>query len=211
MYQLYYSPGACSMSVHVVLNELALPFELKRINLQEGEGQSAAFLMVNPRGQVPVLVDSSKAIREGGAIILYLLDEYKSILLPRSGMIRAAALEWLMFANATMHPAYSRAFFIMKNVADPVARDLLLKIVIDQINKLWDDVDNVLGKSRYITGKDITAADIMLTVIANWGGYLPQQPVLGNNIRRMLREVIARPSFAKALKAEQVEYKAATA
>jgi hypothetical protein len=46
-------------------------------------------------------------------------------------------------------------------------------------------------------------------VIANWGGHYPQQPTLGPNVKRMLREIIARPSYTKALKLEQVEYKAA--
>jgi glutathione S-transferase len=62
---------------------------------------------------------------------------------------------------------------------------------------------------RYICGKDVSAADIALTVIANWGSYYPQQPTIGPNVKRMLREIIARPSYTKALKLEQVEYKAA--
>ena len=211
MYQLYYSPGACSMAIHVVLNEMGLPFELKPINIQAGEGQSPEFLKINPRGQVPVLMADDQVIREGAAIVLYLMDEFKSALLPRSGKTRATALEWLMFANATMHPAYSKVFFILKNVTDPTVREQLLKTAIDQINKLWEEVDVILRKNRFTCGKDLTAADIILAVIANWGGYFPQKPVLGDNVKRMLREVITRPSYVKALKVEQVEYKAAAA
>jgi len=197
------------MAVHVVLNELALPFEAKLINLQAGDGQSPEFLKINPRGQIPVLVVDDLVIREGAAIMTYLMDEYKSSLLPRSGKARATALEWLMFANATLHPAYSRAFFVMKNVTDPAVKDELFKVVFAQVNKLWEEVDSVLAKNRFICGKDLTAADILLAVIANWGSYFPQPITLGTNVKRMLREVIARPTYQKALKAEQVEYKAA--
>lgn len=209
MYQLYYTPGACSMAVHVVLNELALPFERKLVNLEAGEGQSPEFLKLNPRGQVPVLVADGQVIREGGAIIVHLLDEYKGALLPRTGKARATALEWLMFANATLHPAYSRTSFILKNTTDAAARDQLFKLSLEKINALWEEVDAALVKNRFICGKDVTAADILLTVIANWGGHYPQRPTIGANVKRMLREIIARPSYTKALKLEQVEYKAA--
>lgn len=209
MYQLYYHPGACSMAVHVVLNELNLPFERKLINLEAGDGQTPEFLKLNPRGQVPVLVADGQVIREGGAIIVHMLDEFKSILLPRSGKARATALEWLMFANATMHPAYSRTSFILKNTTDAAAREQLFKVSLEKINALWAEVNTQLEKNRYICGKDVSAADIALTVIANWGSYYPQQPTIGSNVKRMLREIIARPSYTKALKLEQVEYKAA--
>ena len=207
--KLYYSPGACSMAVHVVLNELNIPFEAKKIDLQAGEGQTPEFLKLNPRGQVPVLIADNQIIREGAAIIIYLLEEYKSILLPRSGRARVTALEWLMFGNATMHPAYSRIFFIMKNVTDATQKDELFKVALEWVNKLWAEVDAHLVKNRFMCGKDFTAADILLTVYANWSSNFPQQVTLGTNVKRMLRDVVARPSYQKALKTEQVEYKAA--
>jgi len=211
MYKLYYSPGACSMAVHVLLNEMGIPFEAKKVSIQDGENQTPEFLAINPRGQVPVLADEDFIIREGAAIIMYLLENHNSPLLPRSGRPRAAVLEWLMFANATLHPAYSKCFFIMRNVQDKAQQDALFKIAIDQLNKLWAEVDTKLAKSQYICGKEISPADIMVTVFANWGSYFPMQPTLGNNVKRLIREISTRPSYQKALKTEQVEYKAAAA
>lgn len=209
MLQLYYSPGACSMAAHVVLNELGLPFEPKKVDLGAGEQQTPEFLAINPRGQVPVLVADGQVIREGAAIILYLMDEYNSSLIPRSGRPRATALEWLMFGNATLHPAYSRISFILKNVTDPAQQDALFRIALEKVNSLWAGVDAHLAKNRFTCGMSCTAADILLAVMANWGGKYPQPVTLGTNVKRMLREVIARPSYQKALKTEQVEYKAA--
>ena len=208
MYTLYYSPGACSMAVHVVLNELNQPVDLKKVDLQ-AQPRDAEFLKANPRGQVPTLVEDGHAMREGGAIIAYLLDKHNSPMLPKTGRARANALEWLMFANASMHPAYGKGFFIMKNVSDAAQKDALFKVAIDGINKLWADVDAQLAKTPYVCGNDISAADILLTVIANWGGYFPAKPIFGNNVKRLLKEVSSRPSYQKALKAENVEYKAA--
>lgn len=210
MYQLYYSPGACSMATHVLLNELGVPFEAKKIMLSAGEGQSPEFLKINPRGQIPVLVVDGFVIREGAAIMLYLMEEHGSSLLPKSGKLRATALEWLMFGNATMHPAYSRVFFILKNVTDEAQKTALLNVAMDNIDKLWAEVDAHLAKNRFMCGKDFSAADILLTVIANWGATtFPRKANLGTNVKRFLREVIARPSYQKAIKAEQVDYQAA--
>ena len=111
MYQLYYSPGACSMAVHVILNELNQPVELHKISLQEGDNRKPEFLRINPRGQVPVLVDDGFVIREGAAQIIYLLEKHKSPLLPASGKERAAALEWLCYANASLHVASAAATY----------------------------------------------------------------------------------------------------
>ena len=208
MYTLYYIPGTCSMAVHVILNELGEKVELKNVSAPQGQPRSPEYLKINPRGSVPTLVDSGEVIREGGAILTYLLDKHNSPMLPRAGSERARALEWLMFANATMHPAYGRGFFIMKNITDPAAKEQALKAAADQINKLWAEVDARLAKNPYICGKDITAADILLTVIANWSSNFPQIK-LGSNVKRLLKEIIARPAYQEALKIEQVEYKAA--
>lgn len=207
MMQLYYAPGACSMAVHAILNELALPFELKPVDVYAGEGQAPEFLKLNPCGQIPVLVVDDMAVRETAAIIMYLMDEYKSTLMPRSGKARTIAVEWLMFANATLQTAYSKASFALKNTTDPVVKDQLFDVALARIDKLWEEVDAALLKNRYICGKDLSAADFLLAVIANWGNHHPRKPTLGPNIKRMLREIIVRPSFAKALKIEQVEYK----
>src|SRR5262245_43008137 len=108
MYKLYYSPGACSMAVHVVLNELAVPFELAKVSTKDGSMKSPEYLKMNPRGQVPVLLIDGKPMKEGAAIITWLLDEHKSPMLPKSGMARAKALEWLMWCNASLHVGYSK-------------------------------------------------------------------------------------------------------
>lgn len=208
MYQLYYSPGACSMAIHVVLNEVNQPVDLKPINLQEKRPEE--LLKLNPRGQVPVLVEDGKPMREGGAMMVYLCDKHKSALMPQSGWERAQALQWLMWGNSSLHPAYSRTFWIMRNVKDEAMKTQLLETSVVQINAMWAEVDQHLGNWTFLAGKECTAADILMTVIANWGQWLPPGSIkLGDNVKRVLRAVIARPAYQKALAAEKVDYKAA--
>lgn len=209
MYTLYYSPGACSMAVHVLLNELGQRFELVPASLDGGKSKNPEFLKVNPRGQVPVLVDDGMKLREGAAILVYLAEKHGSPLLPKGLHERAAALEWLMFCNSTLHPAYGRVFGMMKMKDKIEISDGIMHASIDQIQKLWDDVEMRLAESPYLAGPECTLADILCTVIANWGSTFPKKITLGANTRRLVKKISERHSYQQALKAENVEYQAA--
>src|SRR5580698_10525032 len=169
MYKLYYSPGACSMAVHVALNECNQQVALEKVNIREK--RTPEFLKINPRGQEPVLVDGDHVIREGDAILIYLLEKHQSALLPKSGKERATALEWLCFCNSTLHPSYSRCFFLMRNTEDAKAKEQLLGVATAMLNKLWGEIEERLGKTAYLAGDNITIADILMTVIANWNDH----------------------------------------
>lgn len=209
MYRLYYSPGACSMAIHVILNELGVPFELEKASISEGKTRTPEYLKLNPLGQVPVLTDGDTVLREGAAIIIHLLEKNKSKLLPSEGEARRQALEWLLFCNATLHPAYSRGFFLKKTASDVPENGKLFSAAAESINKLWAYIEERLSKTGYLAGDKLTSADILMAVIANWSGSMPRPVSIGPKTRKLLAEVIARPSFQKALATEQVEYKAA--
>ena len=108
MYTLYYLPGACSLATQVVLHELDQAVEIIDKQLVED------FTAINPVGTVPVLVDNGNTYREGAAVILYLLHKHQSTMMPTTGVAHDLAVQNIMFANATMHPAYGRLFFIAK-------------------------------------------------------------------------------------------------
>ncbi|AGH98975.1 glutathione S-transferase family protein [Micavibrio aeruginosavorus] len=200
-YTLYYKPGACSMAMHVILNELNVPFDA----VKQDDLKAPDFLKLNPRGQVPLLVVDGEPVKEGAAIILYLLDTHANTLMPASGIERAKALEWLMWCNASLHPACSRMFWLNKQTLDDATKAQLAPLFLNGIQALWDEAEARLATTKYLAGDTITAADILLSVIANWG--LPV--TLGANVKRVLKDVTARPAYQKTLAAEQIEYKAA--
>ncbi len=205
MYKLYFSPGACSMAVHVVLNELNLPIELKNIWLDNRKTKDPHFLEINPRGQVPTLIHNDFVIREGVAILQYLLDNTPNTLLPKSGKERILALEWLMFANATLHPAYARIFFLIRNKKEHEA-DELLDIAHRNLYNLWKEVEQTLNQHPFLCGNQPTIADILITVIANW--TIPMPVHFGLNTKKLLKNITNLPSYKKALEVEGIEYKA---
>lgn len=208
-YKLYYSPGACSLAVHAILHEIgADDSEFIKTPTSDGSTRTPEFLAMNPMGGVPVLVeDGNKPMSEGGAIITYLCDKHNSPLLPKEGQARAQALRWLMFANATLHPAYGRTFWINRNFPEE-HKEWALKIARANIQDYWDKVETHLERegTPYLAGNDVTAGDILLTVIANWS---PQNYTFGSKTKALLKAVSSRPAYQKALQMEEVEYKAA--
>lgn len=205
-YQLYYMPGACSMAVHSLLTELNQPFTLTKVTHDD----KSEILKVNTRGSVPVLVTpDGTIIREGAAIISWLCDTHAAgqtnISWPANGAGRAAALEWLAFANSTLHPAYSTAMFLKRTNAAPEIQQQNQQ----KIEKLWAEVEQRLATSTYICGDTPTPADILMTVIANWQAYISQPVAFGPNCKRLFAAISGRPSYQTALEAEGVTYKAA--
>lgn len=204
MYKLFFSPGACSLAPHIVLHELKVEHEAIRVDLSKPlNARDPEFLKANPRGQVPVLVDGDIAIREGAAIMIHLADKHQSPLLPREGLARAKALEWLCWGNASLHPAYGRTFWIKRNFPE-AQQELMLSVARGNIQALWDDADKHLGQSEYLAGDQVTLGDILMTVIAGWN---PENYKFGPNAMRVIEEIRQRPSFSHATAMEQGDQK----
>ncbi len=197
MYTLYYLPGACSLATQVVLHELDQAVEI--IDKQQVDD----FTAINPVGTVPVLVDNGNTRREGAAVILYLLNKHQSTMLPAIGAARDIAIQDIMFANATMHPAYSRLFFIAQNISDEQAKQSAFEAAAQAINSLWQVVEQQLENQAFLGGEQPSAADIMLAVYSRWGASFPVDILLGHSTQKMLGAVQSMPNFQRALAAEQ--------
>ena len=197
MYTLYYSQGACSVATQVVLRELNQEVEIIDVK------QIDDFKTINSAGAVPVLIDGEKALTEGAAIMLHILNKHKSSLFPENENDRQQAIQDIMFANATMHPAYGRLFFLAENINDEKVKQDTLNTAAESINQLWKIVENQLADKSFLGGNSPSAADIMLTVYSRWGAYFPVDIILGEKTTKMLSAVQAMPNFIKTDEAEQ--------
>ncbi|MFY9288640.1 MAG: glutathione S-transferase family protein [Alphaproteobacteria bacterium] len=209
MYKLYYAPGTCSLAVHIALNECNQPVTLEKIDVMAGPQRPPEYLKLNPRGAVPLLVDDDLVLREGAAILIHILEKHQSPLLPKSGKERSVAIQWLMIINATLHPAYARVFFLKRNAPEDATKEKLMDVAAAIINKIWGEIEEQLGKTSYLAGDQITIADILMSVIANWNGNVPRPITLGPRTKALLKIVSERSAFKKALAVEGVDYKAA--
>jgi glutathione S-transferase len=197
MYTLFYSQGACSVATQVVLRELGQ--EVKLIDVQQRDN----FKGINPVGAVPALVDGDKTLTEGAAILLYILNKHENSLFPTDESERQQATQDIMFANATMHPAYGRLFFLAQNITDETVKQETLNTAADIINNLWKVVESQLENQDFLGGDSPSAADIMLAVYSRWGSYFSVDITIGEKTMKMLNAVQALPNFIKADEAEQ--------
>jgi glutathione S-transferase len=197
--KLYYSPGACSLSPHIVSREAGIPLELKKVNNKdktvEGGGD---FRQVNPKGYVPALeMDAGQVLTEGPVIVQYLADQKpESGLAPKAGTVERYKLqEWLGFLNSEIHKAFSPLF-------KPNTPEEYKKISKDNLAARFDWLDQQLAGKDYLTGKDFSVADAYLFTLLNW--TKPTQIDLSKwrNLAAYHARVGARPKVQEAMKAE---------
>lgn len=196
MVTLYFAQGACPLATQTVLRHIGQPVDLIDVR------QVQDFKAINPVGTVPVLVDGETTLTEGAAILLHLLDRHDNTLLPTSGPERSRAIEALMLANATLHPAYGRLFFAAQHISDAQARAAFMQAAADAINALWQVVDERIGAGDYVANNQLSPADILLTVYASWSQAFPVSITLGANVERMIARVEALPAYQQSLAAE---------
>ena len=121
--KLYFAPGACSFVPHSLLETTGAPFEAVMVKLHKGEQNEPAFRAVNPRGQVPVLVDGDKVVTQILAIIQYLDAKFpEQQFLPRELLARTRVLETLAWMNNTVHPTFTHVFMPQKFAGTPEAQ-----------------------------------------------------------------------------------------
>ncbi|MBV8032904.1 MAG: glutathione transferase GstA [Betaproteobacteria bacterium] len=197
--KLYYGPGACSLSPHIVLRELGLPFEMKKVNTKdktiEGGGD---YWKVNGRGYVPALeLDNGEVLTEGPAIVQYLADQKPEAgLLPKAGSFeRYRVQEWLNFITSEIHKSFSPLF-------RPNTPDEYKTISKENLAKRFDWLNEQLKGKDYLTGKSFTVADAYLFVVLGWTKPLAIDLSRWPNLAAFHARVAARPKVKEAMVAE---------
>lgn len=197
--QLYYSPGACSLSPHIVLREAGLSFDLEQVDLKAKQTKSGAdFAQVNPKGYVPALrLDDGQILTEGPVIVQYLADRKpESGLAPAAGtMDRYRLQEWLAFISTELHKTFSPLF-------KPDTPEESKRIAKENIANRFGYLDRHLADRQYLTGDRFTVADAYAFTIVNWSKPMQIDLSRWPNLTAYMERVAARPKVQEALKAE---------
>lgn len=158
--KLYYAPGACSLSPHIVSREAGINLDLEQVDNREKKTKSGKdYWTINAKGQVPVLeLDNGERLTEGPVIVQYLADQKPSSgLVPPPGSIdRYRVLEWLNFVTSELHKTYGPIF-------RPTTPDEFKKISKENLGKRFDWIDQQLAGKQYLTGDKFTVADAYLS------------------------------------------------
>src|SRR5207244_4481661 len=165
--KLYFSPGACSLSPHIVLRETGLPFELEQVDIRAKKTKSGAdFLQVNPKGQVPVLaLDDGDRLTEGPAIVQYIADQAPSsgLVPPAGSKERYRVQEWLNFITSELHKNFSPIF-------RPTTPDAYKQISKENLSARFKWLNDQLAGKQYLMGDTFTVPDAYLYVMTRWAG-----------------------------------------
>ncbi|HEU4428624.1 MAG TPA: glutathione transferase GstA [Myxococcota bacterium] len=197
--KLYLSPGACSLSPHIVLREAGIPFELERVDLKTKRTESGAdYYAVNPKGQVPLLkLDDGDSLTEGPAIVQYIADHSPGAkLAPAAGTKqRYHLLEWLNYVTSELHKSFGSLFA-------PNTPDEYKKIVEEGLEKKFEYLDRQLSGRPYLLGDGFSVADAYLFTVLNWTRVLSIDLSRHANLVAYQKRVADRPKVREALKAE---------
>lgn len=196
--KLYYSPGACSLSPHIVAREAGLPLATVRVDTKNKKTEAGDdYLAINPKGYVPLLeLDSGVRLSEGPAIVQYLADlAPASKLAPPNGTLERYQLqEWLNFVTSEVHKQFSPLF-------DATMPEEAKQKFRNKLAMRFEWIAGQLKDRDYLMGS-FTVADAYLFTVLGWAKYtgpdLARWPVLEQYVAR----VAARPQVQAAMKEE---------
>jgi glutathione S-transferase len=201
--KLYFSPGSCSLSPHIVLRETGTNFELEQVNNQEKKTKSGKdYWTVNPKGQVPCLeLDNGDKLTEGPVIVQYVADQKAGALAGSPGsMERYRIQEWLNFTSSELHKTFGPIF-------RPTTPDAFKEISRTNLGKRFDWIEKELSGKQYLMGDKFSVADAYLFTVMRWTQRINVDSKWPN-IKAYMDRVGTRPKVQEALKAEGLAYPA---
>lgn len=205
--KLYYAPGACSFVPHSSLELAGATFEPSLIKLHKGEQRAPEYLAINPRGQVPVLVDGDEVITQIPAIVLYLDGKFPEAgLLPASGVARTRALQTLVWMNNTVHPTFTHVFMPQKFTADEAAQKAVKAHAVESYRGLLGEIEALAQKaSPWLSGSKPGALDAYALTLLRWGGFAGIDPNSLPATWALVQRFAALQAVARAIERERLE------
>ena len=216
--KLYFSPGACSFVPHALLETAGADYEPAMVKLHKGEQNEPAYRAVNPRGQVPVLVDGGQTITQIVAIVNYLDAKFpEQGFLPRDPLARTRVLETLAWMNNTVHPTFTHVFMPFKFAGTPEAQAELKAFNAKTYAGLLGELEAMAKKAAddgqaFLGGDRFGPLDAYALTLLRWGGFAQIDPTGFPALWAHVQKVAQLPGVARAIERERLQlnlYKAA--
>jgi glutathione S-transferase len=207
MLTLHYHPGNASLAPHIVLEELGQPFALEWVDRANNQHQSAAYLQLNPNGQIPVLQDGALVVFEAAAICLHLADTHaQAALAPAMGTpARAHFYQWLMWMTNTLQAALMHYFYPERLVDsdNPDGARQVKAHAQAKVTQCLMQLDTHLARQTgpWMLGQAYSALDPYALMLCRWTRGFDNQPArsyphIGPYLQRMLARSAVQRAFA---------------
>ena len=197
--KLYFSPGACSLSPHIVLEEGGFAYTAERVDLATRRTETGTdYTTVNPNGYVPALaLDAGQVLTEGPAIVQYLADRVpeKRLAPPAGTWERYRLVEWLNFISTELHKGFGALF-------NPQAPEAWKEVAKGQLTRRFDHVSRKLEGKPFLMGEDFSVADAYLFTVLRWGNDVGLELAPWPVLTAYQDRVAQRPAVQAALRAE---------
>lgn len=205
--KLFFAPGACSFVPHAMLELAEVAFEPSMVKLHKGEQRLPEYLALNPRGQVPVLVDGDEVITQIVAILLYLDEKLPMAgILPPAGLERASALQALTWMNNTVHPTFTHVFMPQKFTDDAAAQKAIREFGAASYRELLGEIEAMAAQAApWMVGLRPGALDAYALTLLRWGGHAGINPADFPAAWDLVQRFAALPGVARAIERERLQ------
>jgi glutathione S-transferase len=208
--KLYFAPGACSFVPHALLETAGEPFESVMVKIHKRENYGDEYRAINPRSQVPVLVDGGQVITQIVAIVSYLNDRFPPLgFLPREPLARARVLETLAWMNSTVHPTFTHIFMPYKFAESEAAQAELKTFNTALYRKHLQELEGIaktaLGRGPYLAGEQFGPLDPYALTLLRWGSIAGIDPASLPVLWEFAQRIAALPPVARAIERERLQ------
>ncbi|HZH42650.1 MAG TPA: glutathione binding-like protein [Lysobacter sp.] len=207
---LFYSPGACSLAPHVLLEEVGATFDTVRVPVREGANLRPEYLAINPRGRLPALRIGDEVLTENPAVLTWIAFAHpQAALLPPAGSVEfGRALEWLAWLTSSVHIAYAQLWRPARFVgpgAPPAVESPVQNHGRTLIEQYYAEIESRLEGRDYAVGDRFGVADANLLPFYRWGGLIGidmrrEFPHWTAHVERMLE----RPAVRRVIEREAI-------
>jgi glutathione S-transferase len=203
MLTLFYTPGACSLAPHIVLEESSEKYEKHAVDMAKGEQRSEAYLKINPQGRVPALrLDDGESLTENTAILPYLGKRFG--LWPTETIAEAKALSLIGFFAASVHPAHAHFGRPERYAADTAAYATIKETGLKTFHGYLKQIDAMLAGRDWLS-QTYSVLDPYALVFYAWG-FRRELPVGELEHYTAFKDrMLARPAVRRVAEEEKIK------
>jgi glutathione S-transferase len=209
--QLYFAPGACSFVPHVLLESAGAVYEPTMVKLHKGEQHGETYQAINPRGQVPVLVDGGQTITQIVAIVSYLSDKYPQMqYVPSEPVAKARMLQTLAWMNNTVHPTFTHIFMPQKFTNNAALHADLKSYNTQLFAKQLAEIDALAAAAQargqaFLAGDTLGPLDCYTLTLLRWGSIAGIDPAGFSAAWAHVQKLATVPAVARVIERERLQ------